>query len=420
MNTPTRRLLGLAAVVAVVAASCSALTREPELDPPPSLSVQTGPGARFVGTAAGFSDWYGPGSMRHVGATEAGRAALEITAEPGGLQANARKALVPLRDGSPFSWSFSVRTADWSQVANIQFRLHTTDDDFFYANVRDRTARTALVDDAWQRVQLSRADFLTVGEPDWRRLEAVSFAVWGFTDGEDGPTSPTVLVDEVQTHPRLDRSAPGAGVVTLSFDDGDESVADAARLMREHYFRGTAFVVPDLVDEPGFLDGGDLESLDDLGWDLGGHSDIPLTELTTEALEDNVEATARWLRERGSRGSHLYAYPNGAVDPEVRRVVADYFSVGRTINENVQPVGDIDPYAVKSLNVYSDQSLEDVIRIVDASVDARDWLVLTFHRVGDETGDGLDWTTEKFSGLLDHLAARGIEVQPMSEVLAPM
>ena len=420
MNTPTRRLLGLAAVVAVVAASCSALTREPELDPPPALSVQTGPGARFVGTAAGFSDWYGPGSMRHVGATEAGRAALEITAEPGGLQANARKALDPLRDGTPFSWSFSVRTADWSQVANIQFRLHTADDDFFYANVRDRTARTALVDDAWQRVQLSRADFLTVGAPDWRRLEAVSFAVWGFTDGEDGPTSPTVLVDEVQTHPRLDRSAPGAGVVTLSFDDGDESVADAARLMREHYFRGTAFVVPDLVDEPGFLDGGDLESLDDLGWDLGGHSDIPLTELTTEALEDNVEATARWLRERGSRGSHLYAYPNGAVDPEVRRVVADYFSVGRTINENVQPVGDIDPYAVKSLNVYSDQSLEDVIRIVDASVDARDWLVLTFHRVGDETGDGLDWTTEKFSGLLDHLAARGIEVQPMSEVLAPM
>jgi len=211
--------------VAVVAASCSALTREPELDPPPSLSVQTGPGARFVGTAAGFSDWYGPGSMRHVGATEAGRAALEITAEPGGLQANARKALDPVRVGSPFSWSFSVRTADWSQVANIQFRLHTADDDFFYANVRDRTARTALVDDAWQRVQLSRADFLTVGAPDWRRLEAVSFAVWGFTDGEDGPTSPTVLVDEVQTHPRLDRSAPGAGVVTLSFDDGDESVA---------------------------------------------------------------------------------------------------------------------------------------------------------------------------------------------------
>jgi hypothetical protein len=190
MNTPTRRLLGLAAVVAVVAASCSALTREPELDPPPSLIVQTGPGARFVGTAAGFSDWYGPGSMRHVGATEAGRAALEITAEPGGLQANARKALVPLRDGSPFSWSFSVRTADWSQVANIQFRLHTTDEDFFYANVRDRTARTALVDDAWQRVQLSRADFLTVGEPDWRRLEAVSFAVWGFTDGVDGPPAP--------------------------------------------------------------------------------------------------------------------------------------------------------------------------------------------------------------------------------------
>lgn len=420
MNTPTRRLLGLAAVVAVVAASCSALTREPEPGSPPSLAVQTGPGTRFVGTAAGFADWYGPGSMRHVGATEAGRAALQITAAPGGLQANARKPLRPVRDGSPFSWSFSVRTADWSEVANVQFRLHTTDDDFFYANVRDRTARTALVDDAWQRVQLSRADFGTVGSPDWKRLDAVSFAVWGVTEGVAEPTSPTVLVDEVQTHPRLDRSAPGAGVVTLSFDDGDESVAAAARLMRERFFRGTAFVVPDLVGDEGYLDEGDLDLLDDLAWDIGGHSDIPLTDLGTEVLEDNVGATAGWLRERGSRGSYLYAYPNGAVDPEVRRVVADHFSVGRTINENVQPVGDIDPYALKSLNVYSDQSLEDVIRIVDASVDARDWLILTFHRVGDETGDGLDWTTEKFTGLLDHLAARGIEVQPMSEVLAPM
>lgn len=419
MNTPTRRLLGLAAVVTVVAASCSAFTRDPDLTAPPPLSVQTGPGTRFVGTAAGFEDWYGPGAMRHVRGTEAGRAALEIAAEPGGLQANARKPLRPARDGSGYSWSFSVRTADWSEVANVQFRLHTSDDSFFYANVRDRTARTALVDGAWQRVQLSRADFGTVGAPDWRRLETVSFAAWGLTEDGEAATSPTVLIDEVKTHPRLDRSAPGAGVVTLSFDDGDESVTDAARLMRAHFYRGSAFVVPDLVGEGGFLDDGDLRVLDDLGWDLGGHSDIPLTDLSSEALADNVEDTARWLRERGSRGSHLYAYPNGAVDPEVRRVVADHFSVGRTINENIQPVGDIDPYALKSLNVYADQSLEDVTRLVDASVAAGDWLILTFHRIGDES-DGLDWSTEKFTGLLEHLEARGIEVQPMSEVLRPM
>ena len=75
------------------------------------------------------------------------------------------------------------------------------------------------------------------------------------------------------------------------------------------------------------------------------------------------------------RGNYLYACPNGALDPEVRRVVADYFSLGRATNENVQPVG-------------------------------------------DETGDGLDWTTERFTGLLDHLAA-GHRGAAMSDVLAP-
>ncbi len=417
MNTPTRRLLGTAAVLAVTVGSCSALTREPDLAPPPPVAAPSSAGTPFVTTADGFTDWYGPGSVGQADAGEAGRGALEITASPGGEQANARKPLRPAVDGSASSYSFSVRTQDWSRVANVQVRLHSDEDSFFYANVKDRVARTALVDDAWMRVQLSRADFATVGTPDWRRLDAVSFAVWGLEATEDSPaTAPTVLVDAVLAHPDAEPSAPGAGVVSLTFDDGDATVSDAARLMEPHGFRGTAFVIPDLVGEEGRLDEDDLDELDDLGWDLGGHSDIPLTSLAPDELEANLEDTARWLQERGSAGGYLYAYPNGAVDPDVRRVVAERFSVARTINENVQPAGDIDALGVRSLNVHADQSLEDIARLVDASVAADDWLVLTFHRIGDESDD-LGWASDKFTGLLELLEERGIDVQPMSEVL---
>lgn len=417
MNTPTRRLLGTAAVIAVAVGSCSVLTREPGLAAPPAVAVPTSPGTTFVGTADGFTDWYGPGSMDEVGADEAGRPALAITAAPGGEQANARKALCPVADGSTSSYSFSVRTRDWSQVANVQLRLHTGDDSFFYANVKDRVSRTALVDDAWMPVQLSRADFATVGTPDWTRLDAVSFAVWGLEATGDSPaTDPTVLLDDVLTHPEAAPSAPGAGVVSLTFDDGEATVADAARLMEPYGYRGSAFVIPALIGDQGHLDEADLDDLDDLGWDLGGHSDIPLTSLSPDELEANVEDTARWLQERGSQGGYLYAYPNGAVSPDVRRVVAEHFSIARTINENVQPAADVDAFGVRSLNVHADQDLDEVLALVDASVAAHDWLVLTFHRIGDEDDD-LGWSDEKFTGLLDHLEAHGIEVQPMSEVL---
>ena len=74
-----------------------------------------------------------------------------------------------------------------------------------------------------------------------------------------GPTTPRP--NPVLPSPPADPLVlePGQTVVTLTFDDGRASNARAAQIMTAHGLRGTFFINPDNVGQPGYLTLADLD-----------------------------------------------------------------------------------------------------------------------------------------------------------------
>jgi len=63
------------------------------------------------------------------------------------------------------------------------------------------------------------------------------------------------------------------GVVSLTFDDGWESdYTEAFRVLRELRLRATFFVVPTLVETPGYVTWGQLREMVATGMEIGSHS----------------------------------------------------------------------------------------------------------------------------------------------------
>lgn len=61
--------------------------------------------------------------------------------------------------------------------------------------------------------------------------------------------------------------------VVLTFDDGYKDVVDnALPALKEFGFRGVVFIIVDRVGQPGYLGWGDLERLNQEGWEIGSHT----------------------------------------------------------------------------------------------------------------------------------------------------
>jgi hypothetical protein len=125
-------------------------------------------------------------------------------------------------------------------------------------------------EDTWAPITLSFGTAVAVGSPDRQRIDSVGIMV---TDDGKGKVEVDLagiaLVD-----------APKQGVVSFTFDDGYKEHVVAARMLAERSFRGTFYVIPQLVGtHPAYL---------------------------TEA--DVAEIGAR-LRRRGARRSAVHADP---------------------------------------------------------------------------------------------------------------
>lgn len=215
-------------------------------------------------------------------------------------------------------------------------------------------------------------------------------------------------------------------VVTICFDDGYLSTFKVAYpILKEYQYSATVFVIPKAVGEEGYMNLNHLRILQNNGWEIGSHtySHPDLTTLSPNELEKELKNSKEWLEQRGFK-VYSFAYPYGAYSEKVIEKVKKYYSLARIgegiFNElpskNNIPLAQEEIYKIKALDVNSPwiKNIQDLKSIIDQAKLERKWLVLIFHRVGEE-GE-FNVTPEFLKAAVEYLKTSGFKGVNFNEI----
>ncbi|UCG85461.1 MAG: polysaccharide deacetylase family protein [Gemmatimonadota bacterium] len=269
-----------------------------------------------------------------------------------------------------------------------------------------------LQDGEWITVTLSPGAARRAGNPD---RSAIREIVWLVADNG----SPDSLMPVRADLSELAAVDATRGIVTLTFDDGyEEHYSAAAPLMAEHGLRGTAYVMPDQVGEPGYMT---LEQLHELqhryGWDVAAHHMDPFTDLGSEVLEAVIIEMRGFLEREGFEGAEHLAYPLGKYDARtVLPLVQRYFTTARLASGGPETLPPADPYRLRAVNILPTTEPEEIAAAALRADQNGEWLILMFHSLVESPERDTDYGLAEFARTIELLADGRIDVRPFSEV----
>lgn len=118
--------------------------------------------------------------------------------------------------------------------------------------------------------------------------------------------------------------------VIISFDDGNQSVFDAAYpMMRKYGYIGAAYIVANRLDVEGFMGVEDLQTLADSGWEIGSHSmsHLDLAQSHADVRREVLHSQLK-LQDEVGVPIETFAYPFGQMDGFVASQTRSYGYTG--------------------------------------------------------------------------------------------
>jgi peptidoglycan/xylan/chitin deacetylase (PgdA/CDA1 family) len=105
--------------------------------------------------------------------------------------------------------------------------------------------------------------------------------------------------------------------VVITFDDGYRDAASAALpILRQYGFLATFYIVPNFIDQPGYLTWAEVASLRDAGMEIGSHTldHVMLTRTAPEEVARQVRESKLVLEQRLGISVSSFCYPVGDYD----------------------------------------------------------------------------------------------------------
>lgn len=265
-----------------------------------------------------------------------------------------------------------------------------------------------LQDGEWTTVTMSLGASNATGTPKRAEIDSIGVMV---SDNGKGPVEVdfggAAVVDE-----------PAEGVVSFTFDDGYKEHLDAAKLLAEHGWRGTAYVIPETIGHPAYMTVADLAELRRLGTDVAAHDDPPFTQVAPNDLEPRLRGIQSYLVDHGhAQGAQHLAYPLGKQETRrVRPTVNKLFATARLAGSGPETLPPADPHLLRAMNVMDSTTPEEVGAAAQRARDNHEWLILMFHWLPEKAAKATDYSMADFKRALDEVAKTGVRVAPISEV----
>jgi peptidoglycan/xylan/chitin deacetylase (PgdA/CDA1 family) len=305
-----------------------------------------------------------------------------------------------------------LRVRDFESLAHVEVRLGSggMKQDWFAFPVELFADHdyNFLQEGEWTPITLSFGEAQAEGKPDRGKIDSFAIVV---RDQGKRPTAVDfggwALVD-----------GPKQGVVSFTFDDGWEDDLKAARMLAAHQMRATAYIIPNAVGRPHYMDLGGIQSLAQMGWEIASHHETPLTDFEPAALDAELRKIQSYLVSIGhAPGALHFAYPNGRqeprrIRPEVRRV----FDTARLAGGGPETIPPADPSLLRAVHVIKGTPPEEVGRWAQRARDQHEWLILMMHRIPEKPVELTDYAEADFAKLLDAVAKSGVHVAPVLEV----
>jgi peptidoglycan/xylan/chitin deacetylase (PgdA/CDA1 family) len=219
------------------------------------------------------------------------------------------------------------------------------------------------------------------------------------------------------------------GVVSITFDDNFATMVSAGLpVLAQQNMPATAYVITDLVDDPGRATLADLTALQNThGWEIAAHAAADVhhaaryPNLTAQVVEDDMVDTRAWLIANGFAGYDHCAYPGGdftgGLGTDVLALARRYFATCRTIyqrqRETYLPA---DSAKLRVLYVQNTTTLARAMAAVDSARANREWIILVFHSLVATPSVSTEWSATDFATLVDHIATSGMPVKTVGQV----
>lgn len=209
------------------------------------------------------------------------------------------------------------------------------------------------------------------------------------------------------------------GIVSVTFDDGWQSVADKAAPLLEHYgVRTTQYVISGIAGTtPDYMNFAELMQLKKHGHEIGSHSltHCDQTTLSATGLRDNAIQSKRLLEEQNLGPIKSFAYPLGQYDAKTQDIYEKHYPLVRTSDAgyNDRYFDEVNIRSFSVLATTSDKELRDRLRHAE---EHRLWVVLAYHRV-DAEGE-YNVSSAQLDRHLQLVRESGLDVLPLGEAAA--
>lgn len=210
------------------------------------------------------------------------------------------------------------------------------------------------------------------------------------------------------------------GIVSVTFDDGWESVTSGAvPILDKHHIRTTQYIISSVAaaSVTDYMNFGTIKRLRQAGHEIGSHSltHCNQTTLDTNTLEDNAKRSKQILEDQGLGPVKSFAYPLGQYNEKTQTTYSKYYPLIRSsdFGYNDRYFDETDIHSAGILDKTSESELKSWLTYAKTH---KQWIVLVYHRVND--GGEYNVTSNQLDRQMTLVEQSGLKILPVSEAAA--
>ncbi|MDC1205329.1 heparinase II/III family protein [Candidatus Pacebacteria bacterium] len=253
---------------------------------------------------------------------------------------------------------------------------------------------------------------------DWSKIDSIKFTA----KSEQGKN---VVVDIKEFNLVPTQREPRAVII---FDDGWDSVSDAAKLMNEYGMKGNVAVITGSIGSYNrYLTLQELQALqNEHGWDIVNHTDLHKNATVEYVYTNNLEGYEKDVTDALhylisndiNSAPNWFVYPHGKTGSSIKNIVGKYYKFARATIDSPESFPFAEPLEVKVFSAYShDANSRDIHYAVRDAIKYDQTLMLMFHKFSEGSPSVFtEWQLSEFDAILKDIKAQGIKVVTLSEL----
>lgn len=270
----------------------------------------------------------------------------------------------------------------------------------------------------WWPIQIPYAALIQQpgGTPDITSIKRIGILPY-FTNG----TTAHYSIGGIASYNDTSTAWPN-GVCTFTFDEGNALTnLYAVKVLAAKGWAGTAFPVSTGTSPTTT----ELQKAQDTyGWEIGVHASssanhVDYAAQTTTWIETEQLALRRWQNANSIRSSS-FAYPLGTFSSAAAQIIAKHYEAGRATGDYVNSPNPLTPSKLGSFPLRTPGlDLPTMKAAIDQAAAGKGWVIVTVHDLVTASPSGNQWLQSDFQALVDYVAASGLAVARMKDVLHP-